>query len=48
MLLARDFTAASPNQRWVSYTTEFVIGDSAKLYLAAMVDLFSPFVVAQL
>jgi len=40
-VLARDFTAAAPNQRWVSDTTEFVIGDGAKLYLAAALDLFS-------
>jgi transposase InsO family protein len=44
-VLARDFTAAAPNQRWVSDTTEFVIGDGAKLYLAAILDLFSRFVV---
>ena len=44
-VLARDFTAAAPNQRWVSDTTEFVIGENAKLYLAAILDLFSRFVV---
>ena len=45
-LLDRDFTAATPNQRWVGDTTEFVIGDGgAKLYLAAILDLFSRFVV---
>jgi putative transposase len=45
-LLDRDFTAAAPNQRWVSDTTEFVIGDGGgKLYLAAILDLFSRFVV---
>jgi putative transposase len=44
-VLARDFTAAAPNQRWVSDTTEFVIGDGAKLYLAAILDLFSRLVV---
>ena len=45
-LLDRDFTAAAPNQRWVGDTTEFVIGDSgAKLYLAAILDLYSRFVV---
>src|SRR5215211_8178658 len=26
-VLAREFTAAAPNRRWVSDTTEFVIGD---------------------
>jgi transposase InsO family protein len=45
-LLDRNFTAAAPNQRWVGDTTEFVIGDSgAKLYLAAILDLYSRFVV---
>ncbi|HWI17006.1 MAG TPA: IS3 family transposase [Vicinamibacterales bacterium] len=44
-VLDRDFTAAAPNQRWVGDTTEFVIGEHAKLYLAAILDLYSRFVV---
>ena len=44
-LLARQFTADAPNQRWVGDTTEFVIGESGKLYLAVILDLFSRFVV---
>lgn len=44
-LLDRRFAAEAPNQRWVSDTTEFVIGDSGKLYLAAILDLYSRFVV---
>ena len=44
-LLARDFTAVAPNQRWVGDTTELLIGESGKLYLAAILDLFSRFVV---
>src|SRR5947209_6368565 len=44
-LLDRQFEAEAPNQRWVGDTTEFVIGGSGKLYLAAIVDLFSRFVV---
>ena len=44
-LLNRQLTAEGPNQRWVSDTTELVIGESGKLYLAAMLDLFSRFVV---
>jgi putative transposase len=44
-LLKRTFTADAPNQRWVGDTTEFVIGESGKLYLAAILDLFSRFVV---
>jgi putative transposase len=43
-LLDREFTADAPNQRWVGDTTEFVIGESGKLYLAAILDLFSRFV----
>ncbi len=40
-LLDRQFTATTVNQRWVGDTTEFVIGESSKLYLAAILDLFS-------
>ena len=44
-LLERQFRAAAPNQRWVSDTTEFIIGDSTKLYLAGVLDLYSRFIV---
>jgi transposase InsO family protein len=44
-LLDRQFTAEAPNQRWVGDTTEFVIGESSKLYLAAILDLYSRFIV---
>jgi transposase InsO family protein len=45
-VLDRQFTATAPNQRWVGDTTEFVVSDSGtKLYLAAILDLFSRFVV---
>ena len=44
-LLDRRFEAPAPNQRWVGDTTEFVFGGSGKLYLAAVLDLFSRFVV---
>ena len=44
-LLDRQFEAAAPNQRWVGDTTEFIIGGSGKLYLAAIMDLFSRFIV---
>jgi putative transposase len=44
-LLARQFVAQAPNQRWVGDTTEFVIGQSGKLYLAAILDLYSRFIV---
>jgi len=44
-LLKQEFTAAAPNQRWAGDTTEFMIGSSGKLYLAAILDLYSRFVV---
>lgn len=44
-LLDRQFEAEAPNQRWVGDTTEFVIGGSGKLYMAAILDLFSRFIV---
>jgi transposase InsO family protein len=44
-LLKQEFTAARPNQRWVGDTSVFVIGESGKLYLAVILDLFSRFVV---
>ena len=37
-LLDRRFEAPGPNQRWVGDTTEFVIGGSGKLYLAAVLE----------
>jgi len=44
-ILARRFEADVPNQRWVGDTTELRIGDSGRLFLAAIVDLFSRYVV---
>jgi transposase InsO family protein len=44
-LLDRQFETEAPNRRWVGDTTEFVIGASGKLYLAAVLDLFSRFIV---
>jgi putative transposase len=44
-VLDRQFAADRPNQRWVGDTTEFAIGSSAEVYLAAILDLHSRFVV---
>ncbi len=46
-ILDRRFEADAPNQRWVGDTTEFVLSPSGtgKLYLAAIPDLFSRFIV---
>ena len=43
--MTRDFTAVGRNQRRVGDTSELVIGESGKLYLAVILDLFSRFVV---
>jgi len=43
-LLAQDFQATEPNQKWVGDTTELVTSEG-RIYLAAIVDLFSRFVV---
>lgn len=44
-ILARDFSAPGPNQRWNGDATELVIGNGAKLYLAVIMDLYSKFIV---
>jgi transposase InsO family protein len=44
-LLQQDFTAERPNQRWVGDTSELRIGENGKAYLAAILDLYSRFVV---
>ena len=43
-LLARRFEATFPNQRWVTDTTELLAG-GGKLYLAAVLDLYSRLIV---
>ena len=40
-VLAQAFVADAPNQRWVADTSEFVIGSRGKLYVAAVLDLYS-------
>ena len=44
-VLDQDFVADAPNHQWVADTSEFVIGSSGKLYLAAVLDLYSRFLV---
>jgi putative transposase len=44
-LLDRRFEADAPNERWVGDTTELRVGDSGRLFLASILDLFSRFVV---
>ncbi len=44
-ILDRDFSSPAPNQRWVGDATELLIGKSAKLYLAVILDLYSRFIV---
>jgi putative transposase len=44
-LLARRFEAEGPNQRWVGDTTELRVGESGRLFLATILDLYSRFIV---
>jgi transposase InsO family protein len=44
-LLARRFEADAPNERWVGDTTELRVGGGGRLFLAAILDLYSRFVV---
>jgi transposase InsO family protein len=44
-LLDRRFCAGTANERWVGDTTELLVGGSGKVYLAAILDLFSRFIV---
>ncbi|WP_249124304.1 IS3 family transposase [Saccharopolyspora erythraea] len=44
-LLARDFTASAPNQKWVTDVTEFAIGEQ-KVYLSPIMDLFDRQIIA--
>jgi putative transposase len=44
-LLDRRFQAEAPSERWVGDTTELLVGGSGKLYLAAILDLYSRFIV---
>ncbi len=43
-LLAQNFEATRPNQKWVGDTTELITSEG-RLYLAAILDLFSRYVV---
>ena len=44
--LNRDFYAAAPNEKWVTDVTEFKIpGDTKKLYLSAILDLYDRYLV---
>ncbi len=44
-LLDRRFDAAGANRSWVGDTTELLVGSGGKLYLAAILDLYSRFIV---
>jgi len=44
-VLDRRFEAVAANERWVGDTTELLVGSSGKLYLAAILDLYSRFIV---
>ena len=46
-ILARNFTAEHPNQKWCTDVTEFkIIGQKKKLYLSAILDLYDRSIVS--
>jgi putative transposase len=44
-VLDRQFTADVPTQRWVGDTSEFIVGGGTRLFVAAILDLYSRCVV---
>jgi len=44
-LLKRQFDAPAPNRRWVGDTTELLVSNGGRLFLAAILDLFSRYIV---
>ncbi|MGE7023076.1 IS3 family transposase [Solibacillus cecembensis] len=45
-ILARDFTAEKPNQKWCTDVTEFKYGKGKKAYLSAIIDLHDNSIVS--
>lgn len=45
-LVARDFSAGAPNEKWLTDITEFRLPDDSKVYLSPVVDCFDGRVVA--
>ena len=45
-ILNRDFTAAEPNQKWLTDVTEFKYGTNEKAYLSAIIDLYDRRIVS--
>lgn len=45
-VLAREFTAEKPNQKWCTDVTEFKYGNGKKAYLSAIIDLYDKSVVS--
>ena len=41
-IIARDFQASAPNEKWLTYITEFPVPDG-KVYLSPMIDCFDGF-----
>lgn len=45
-VLAREFTAEKPNQKWYTDVTEFKYGNGKKAYLSAVIDLYDKSIVS--
>jgi len=44
-VLAREFTAEKPNEKWCTDVTEFKYGNGKKAYLSAIIDLYDKSIV---
>lgn len=45
-VLNRDFTAKTPNEKWLTDITEFKCGNGQKAYLSAILDLYDRSIIA--
>lgn len=45
-ILAREFTAEKPNQKWCTDVTEFKYGNGKKAYLSAIIDLYDKSIIS--
>ena len=45
-ILNRDFSAATPNEKWLTDVTEFKLTNGTKAYLSAIIDLYDNSIVS--
>lgn len=45
-ILNRDFSAATPNEKWLTDVTEFKLTNGTKAYLSAIIDLYDNSIIS--